>query len=257
VPEVRERQLRSAFELVYDAASYDGSEPFPREFLERLARVIPADAIVGYHDAFVGPSGRTVEVVEIPSDAVSAEIVERAFALSSEDPLNHCRRAREQRVLKLSDFLTRRQLRKLDHYWAVWRPLGIDDSLRVWLPAPAGRTRTLYLERTKHEFTESERSLLEVLRPSLIRLLHGALSRRQRSEGRPPPLTNRETEILRSIARGKTTREIAADLVLSPHTVRRHVENILEKLQVGSRSAAVARAGAYVLDGSREAAQSR
>jgi DNA-binding CsgD family transcriptional regulator len=39
----------------------------------------------------------------------------------------------------------------------------------------------------------------------------------------------------------KTTREIAAALVVSPHTVRKHVEHILEKLGARTRSEAVAR----------------
>ena len=55
-------------------------------------------------------------------------------------------------------------------------------------------------------------------------------------------LTRRETEILGWIARGRTSREIAAILVISPYTVRKHVEHILEKLEVSTRSAAVARA---------------
>jgi DNA-binding CsgD family transcriptional regulator len=54
-------------------------------------------------------------------------------------------------------------------------------------------------------------------------------------------LTPREKEILQWIGRGETTREIAATLVLSPHTVRKHVEHILEKLAVRTRSEAVAR----------------
>ena len=243
--DIAERQLRAAFELVYDASSYDGTDPFPPELLERLAKLIPADAVVGYHEATVGRRGRTLEAVEIPPEGVPMELVENAFALCLQDPLNHCRRAREQRVLKLSDFVTPRELRRLDHYWSVWRPLGVDDSLRMWFPAPAGRTRTLYLERGRRPFTDGERTLLSLLRPSLIRMLHAALSRRQAGDG-GPRLTNRETEILQWIARGKTTRQIAAALFLSPHTVRKHVENILQKLQVETRSAAVARAGAYI-----------
>ena len=54
-------------------------------------------------------------------------------------------------------------------------------------------------------------------------------------------LTKRETEILVWIADGRTTKEIAAILVVSPHTVRKHVEHILDKLDVRTRSAAVAR----------------
>jgi DNA-binding CsgD family transcriptional regulator len=55
-------------------------------------------------------------------------------------------------------------------------------------------------------------------------------------------LSAREHEILSLVAEGKTSREIAALLVVSPHTVRKHIEHILEKLNVSTRSAAVARA---------------
>ena len=53
-------------------------------------------------------------------------------------------------------------------------------------------------------------------------------------------LTGRELEVLRLVAAGKTNREIAAELVLSEHTVARHVQNIFAKLRVSSRTAATA-----------------
>ena len=142
--------------------------------------------------------------------------------------------------MKLSDFLTRRERRKLEFYWYVWKPLGIDDSLRMWLPAPEGRARVIYLERGKRDFTERDRSMLELLRPSLIRIQ--AACARGHSREAASALTGREREILGWIARGKTSREIATILVVSPYTVRKHVEHILEKLGVSTRSAAVARA---------------
>ncbi len=56
------------------------------------------------------------------------------------------------------------------------------------------------------------------------------------------PLTRRETEVLRLVAAGLSNREIASSLLLSQHTVHRHVANILRKLTQSSRAAAVAQA---------------
>jgi DNA-binding CsgD family transcriptional regulator len=53
-------------------------------------------------------------------------------------------------------------------------------------------------------------------------------------------LTARELEVLALVAQGNTNREIAAELVISPHTVRRHLQNIFRKLGVSSRAAATA-----------------
>ena len=51
-------------------------------------------------------------------------------------------------------------------------------------------------------------------------------------------LSVREREVLRLVATGKSNREIAAVLVLSQHTVARHLQNIYTKLGVSSRTAA-------------------
>jgi DNA-binding CsgD family transcriptional regulator len=53
-------------------------------------------------------------------------------------------------------------------------------------------------------------------------------------------LTERELEVLRLVAAGKSNREISAALVISEHTVARHVQNIFAKLNVSSRTAASA-----------------
>jgi DNA-binding CsgD family transcriptional regulator len=56
----------------------------------------------------------------------------------------------------------------------------------------------------------------------------------------PHGLSRRELEVLRLVAAGKTNREIAAALVISEHTVARHVQNIFGKVGVSTRSAATA-----------------
>jgi predicted ATPase/DNA-binding CsgD family transcriptional regulator len=60
--------------------------------------------------------------------------------------------------------------------------------------------------------------------------------------GLPAGLTRRELEVLRLVARGMSNQQIAADLTLSEHTVHRHVANVLRKLGVSSRTAAVGEA---------------
>jgi DNA-binding NarL/FixJ family response regulator len=54
-------------------------------------------------------------------------------------------------------------------------------------------------------------------------------------------LTSRERDVLGAIARGGSTAEIAAELFLSPHTVRDYVKAVFEKLGVSSRGELVAR----------------
>ena len=54
-------------------------------------------------------------------------------------------------------------------------------------------------------------------------------------------LTPRECEVVTLVAEGKTTAQIARQLWISPGTVRRHLENVFAKLDVHTRTAAVAR----------------
>jgi DNA-binding NarL/FixJ family response regulator len=56
----------------------------------------------------------------------------------------------------------------------------------------------------------------------------------------PGHLTERELEVLRLVATGRSNREIASELVISVHTVARHVQNIYVKLHLSSRAAATA-----------------
>ena len=60
----------------------------------------------------------------------------------------------------------------------------------------------------------------------------------------PPrkPLTPRRAEVLRLMARGQTNRQIAKNFIVSPGTVRLHVQHITAKLEVIGRTQAAVRA---------------
>ena len=62
----------------------------------------------------------------------------------------------------------------------------------------------------------------------------------ERSQQVPTPrLTERELEVLKLVARGLNNRDIANELFISENTVKNHIRNILEKLQLHSRMEAV------------------
>ena len=81
-----------------------------------------------------------------------------------------------------------------------------------------------------------------LISPSLaIKLLDEfkQMSRSDRQQVPSPRLTDRELEVLKLVAQGLNNREIAKRLFISENTVKNHVRNILEKLQLHSRMEAV------------------
>ena len=72
-----------------------------------------------------------------------------------------------------------------------------------------------------------------------VRSLSIGLGQRPQGE-QPTALSAREREVLRHLAAGHTNRQIADTLMVSPHTVARHVEHIYAKLGVSNRTAATA-----------------
>jgi ATP/maltotriose-dependent transcriptional regulator MalT len=115
----------------------------------------------------------------------------------------------------------------------------------VRLPHEAARARALYGEAIRAAGDEdAAREELRTARGAFERLgatgdataVAALLGERTHAGG----LTEREAEVLRLVAAGRSNRDIASELVISEHTVARHVQNIFAKLGVSSRSAATA-----------------
>jgi DNA-binding CsgD family transcriptional regulator len=148
-------------------------------------------------------------------------------------------------VVKPSDFYSARQWHSTGMYGDILRPQGFEHQIQLCLPDPArlsagpGRTFRLYLFRGPGpDFSERDRALLVLLRPHLHQAFLDAEQRRHPV----PRLTPRQNDLLRLLAAGHTNTQIARRLGISEGTVRTHLENIYERLNVSSRTAAVTRA---------------
>lgn len=93
-----------------------------------------------------------------------------------------------------------------------------------------------HARRARDTFRKLGAALEAVKAEALVRALSGTGLSEQGG------LSRREAEVLALLARGLSNQQIADELLLSKHTVRRHVSNILTKLGVASRTAAVAHA---------------
>lgn len=79
-----------------------------------------------------------------------------------------------------------------------------------------------------------------VYTPGLAALVLGEYRRLDATaETAAPRLTSREEEMLRLVAKGLTSRQVAERLVLSPRTVQNHIQNAMSKLQVHNRAGLV------------------
>ena len=233
--------MRDALALLDVAYSADGPEPFAERVVEALARPVPGD-IVGYNEREL-VSHRLLTAHETPFVDAPGEVVEAVSTFCDEYPLSMLKRRSETRALKISDFVSARELHRLHYYNLALRPLGIEHQMRLWLSAPPGVARYFYVSRRQAggDFTEGDRDLFELLRPFLVGLRE-RFDAHTAHETNGSGLTDREAEILAWVARGKTNQEIAALLVVSRHTVRKHLENAFRKLRVHTRTAAVDRA---------------
>ncbi|GLO69106.1 DNA-binding response regulator [Phaeobacter inhibens] len=94
---------------------------------------------------------------------------------------------------------------------------------------------------------EMKRAFESVLEGELVYLAEGV----QESSALPTPvhesLSQRQFELMVYLAQGKSNKEIARELGISPHTVRAHMSVLFEKLDITSRSAAAAYAAKYGL----------
>ena len=81
---------------------------------------------------------------------------------------------RDGRPVKFSDFLSRARLHRLGLYGEFFRPIRVEHQIAFTLPTPASRIVGIALSRSRPDFSERDRTLLQLLRPHLARAYENA-----------------------------------------------------------------------------------
>jgi DNA-binding CsgD family transcriptional regulator len=114
--------------------------------------------------------------------------------------------------------------------------LGLYDLIRLGFKTGRGTVVQLYFCRRREMFTERELALLTMVEPAVGRLVRGCAG-----SPRAGTLSASERRVLTMVAQGASNKEVAEELYVTVHTVRKHLENTYRKLGVTNRTAAALR----------------
>lgn len=223
-----------------DAHRPERGRTLPRSVLEALYDLVPCDDITYQvmdpaHEVFLNNE-------ELRGDIPCPERDEErlsAFFWSYFKTYECCsypqRSGDFSTVHRATDFYSAREL-ATGAVGELMRLQGMRYDVILPLAPDAGIDyRIIFWRSEGPDFSDREQLLLTLLRPHLAEF---ELARRPLRQ--PAVLTDRQAQLLDLVAAGMTNRQIARQLDLSDGTVRRHLENIFERLDVNSRTAAAA-----------------
>jgi DNA-binding CsgD family transcriptional regulator len=228
-------------------------ERFPARVLALVGRLIECDH-VSYNEIDIARGGHRV-LVDTP-ELVRKDAAEAFEAHVHEHPvIAHYAATGDSGSRLISDFLSSRQLHRLGLYAEVFARIGVETQLSTTMTTThGGSVIGVALNRGKHGFSEQERMLLDLLCPHIalahsnaLRYTAALAEARSTSEHSAAAaaalacLTERQHEVLGLVSQGHTNQQIAHELDISVATVKKHLEHILDRLDVYTRVAAASR----------------
>jgi len=193
--------------------------PVTREGLRTLLELSGEDAVIVVGEAGSGEEA-VAQVLQLEPDVVFMDV----------------------RMPGISGIEATKQIRKANPGTKVIL-ITIDESRGAISEAiQAGVSGYLLKDASSDALVDAAKQAVEgraVIHPQLTKTF---IEEVQHVEDAPAttPLSKREREILQMVANGSTTKEVARDLGISPHTVKTHLERIFEKLGANDRAQAVA-----------------
>jgi LuxR family maltose regulon positive regulatory protein len=185
------------------------------------------------HDAALDLLGRLLEVAEATGSTGSAIEILAVEALASA--------ARGDEAQPMSALARALYLAEPEGYVRTFVDEG--EPMAALLSTFLQARRTEHLPRSQDASTEYVEALLAAFwEPSGNRAPSNRADTLQTAQPLPDPLSERELEVLRLVAAGKSNREISGQLFVTVDTVKKHLTHIFGKLGVRSRTQAVARA---------------
>jgi len=245
---ITDTEVRRMFAITRSYEQDDPAEPLPTELLHDLRQLVTCDVVCASGQdtpRWEFFADQTFPYFEVPAAEIAD--LERAYyehywssSCSYPDRTGDLSAIARQDDL-VPDGVPYRASRMYVDYS---RPLGVEHEIMVclWAGAPQRTLRLLFCRGTGSDFSDRDVEVLTLLRPHLEAAY--ATAERHRQGG--AVLTARQQEILQCVESGNTNRQIARRLHVSEATVGKHLENIYQRLDVNSRTAAVARSRALV-----------
>jgi DNA-binding CsgD family transcriptional regulator len=166
---VSEADAKAMLGFIAGLAALEGPDDFRAGVLPGIRDLVPSE-IASYNEVDFD-AGSIIAHAE-PAELVTEDAPEVLVRLGHQNPLvSRYQRTRDGRPYKWSDFITRRELHRTDLYREAYAPMGVEYQMAFCLPAPPEMIIGVVVNRGRRDFSERDRSVLNLVRGPMIQAL--------------------------------------------------------------------------------------